>query len=79
LRLRRRSCQGVVCVSLAQSLSTCMGAKVVWYVVSGHAVNPSMGARAPQDVLERVPAVTTHPGAPPEFKTKNCCDKVREP
>ena len=34
------------CVSLTQSLFTCIGAKVVWCVVSRHAVNPSMGARA---------------------------------
>ena len=33
------------CVRLAQSFSTCLAAKVVQCLISGHAVNPSMGAR----------------------------------
>ena len=33
------------CVNFAQRISICMGAKVVQCLISGHAVNPSMGAR----------------------------------
>ena len=33
------------CVSFAQRISISMGAKVVQCLISGHAVNPSMGAR----------------------------------
>ena len=33
-------------VKFARSLATCMDAKVVQCLVSGHAVNPSMGARS---------------------------------
>ena len=33
-------------VSFAQRLATCLGAKVTWSLISGHAVNPSMGARS---------------------------------
>jgi len=34
------------CVRLAQSFSTYLAAKVVQCLISGHAVNPSMGARS---------------------------------
>ena len=34
------------CVSLALRRFTCLGAKVMWSLISGHAVNPSMGARS---------------------------------
>ena len=33
------------CVRFTQSLFTCVAAKVVQCLISGHAVNPSMGAR----------------------------------
>ena len=37
---------GAACISFAQHFSICMGAKGVQCLVSGHAVNPSMGARS---------------------------------
>ena len=36
---------GAACVGYAQSLVVSMAAKVVQCLISGHAVNPSMGAR----------------------------------
>ena len=42
---RAHGCAGAACVSFAQCLSISMGAKVVQCLISGHAVNPSMGAR----------------------------------
>ena len=37
---------GAACVSFAQCLFISMAAKVVQCLISGHAVNPSMGARS---------------------------------
>ena len=34
------------CVKFAQRLFTCLAAKAAWSLISRHAVNPSMGARA---------------------------------
>ena len=42
---RAQGCAGAACVSFALRLSSRLGAKVVWCPASGHAVNPSMGAR----------------------------------
>ena len=43
---RAHGCAGAACVSFAQRISISMGAKVVQCLISGHAVNPSMGARS---------------------------------
>ena len=43
---RAQGCAGAACVSFARSLYTSLGAKAMWSLISGHAVNPSMGARS---------------------------------
>ena len=43
---RAHGCAGAACVSFARHISICMAAKVVQCLISGHAVNPSMGARS---------------------------------
>jgi hypothetical protein len=51
------------CVNFARHSATCLAAKVVWSTVSGHAVNPSMGARARPPVSHGPETVDHTPSA----------------